>query len=532
MNSIKTNTNLSKTIGHVSKFFDIISEQLLFLFHELKIKVLFVWGVLILGHLTILRADYHWSDDWGRVTWGSGDDTGTRPLTSILYGFENQSMSSFFDHGVTKFSDLGLYTQILALLILSIVTVLLIQMIIGKTSYLVLFCAASVGLSPWMLFCTTYRFDSIAMAFSLFMTILPIIIMHFSQNIDSLKRKLVIYFTVSLVCLLMAYVTYQTYVGVYIVITLIYGFLLWIKNSQKTKYIGLFIATGALAFVVSTIIYKIYFSMHAGIYAKMNGDSFGINELIPGMLHNSSLLFKALRSDIVSWQKLLLFIILIAAVVNIIRISKKNKIVSAVIFLVGVPILIIFVQITGLIAKNPQIRPHQMAGYGVLIATITAIAFIDFNKIKHKVAKLFIVAPVFFSLSLLAQSTAVGNALKADVDYEKVYAAVLLEELNNPAIPQDESFSVTFKGNLGTNPVKSLAQNNWPIVNRFYKNNLGVEPLNFDFYLPRNMHHGRETTVGVDEFEDLPILVDDRFAQIRQKGSELIVQFKEAKVSN
>ena len=179
---------------------------------------LVMFGVYLLGILTIIRADFSYLDDLGRSSDGS---RGWYYWSRYVSEF-----SSILVHGDTNLTDISPLPQLLAILILSISSVLLVYVIGNrKITLMRLFASIPLGLSPYFLECLSFRFDAPYMALSILASIVPFLFI-------TRKKAFLVCSAVSLLIMCM---TYQAASGIYVLIVIILGFRDWISREKADK---------------------------------------------------------------------------------------------------------------------------------------------------------------------------------------------------------------------------------------------------------------------------------------------------------
>lgn len=170
-------------------------------------------GILVfiytLGISAIIRANYNYIDDIGRVRYGyKGWDNFSRYTTSFL---------SSFIHVSTYLTDISPLPQFLAVVILAFSGSIIIFIVTKKYYFSILSAIAMVplGLSPYFLECLSYKYDSPYMALSILASVFPLLFYECS---------LFIYAVVTVVCILIMCTTYQAASGIYPILVVLLSF--------------------------------------------------------------------------------------------------------------------------------------------------------------------------------------------------------------------------------------------------------------------------------------------------------------------
>ncbi|GHV53442.1 hypothetical protein FACS1894206_04130 [Deltaproteobacteria bacterium] len=158
--------------------------------------------VYCLGIAALLRADSLFIDDIvramdGRRGWGAA----SRPLADFFaYAFYLGSRTY----------DASPLTQLLSMLILALSSLLLLKSLRIKLAWLPVLCTVPVGLSPYILQCVSYKFDSPYMASAVFFAVLPLALSHLRARPFTLAAGVCLYLSVTL---------YHAALGAYLCLT-------------------------------------------------------------------------------------------------------------------------------------------------------------------------------------------------------------------------------------------------------------------------------------------------------------------------
>lgn len=130
------------------------------------IVFLLIYGITF---YTIIRANFNYIDDLGRVNWGYGSWTNfSRFLTEFL---------SKVIHTSNKLADISPLTQIIAIVFLSISSCIVIHLFNDnkKVTFSKIIAVLPLGISPFFLQCISYKYDSPYMALSILVMLIPFI---------------------------------------------------------------------------------------------------------------------------------------------------------------------------------------------------------------------------------------------------------------------------------------------------------------------------------------------------------------------
>ena len=172
-----------------------------------------------------------------------------------------------------------------------------------------------------MLECLSYQYDSIYMAISVLVAVLPLL---FCEKLG-LKYALALFVGVEVICM-----TYQAAVGIVPMLVFLIAAKRWNEEKRKnTKEIWKFVLFSAVVFLVSLLIFKFLLMKPRDAYASNSLPSFWniIPELCSHLGTYILLVFKDFR---LLWL-ILIGIIIVSFIVLYVYRSEKNKIVALII---------------------------------------------------------------------------------------------------------------------------------------------------------------------------------------------------------
>lgn len=173
--------------------------------------------VFMIGIIAILRANFNYYDDMGRITYGyKGFDNFSRYIS--YYG-------ASVIHADSYLTDVSPLPQLLAAGILGVSGAIAIYIISGKkeSSYWEIIAAIPLGLSPFFLECLSYKFDAPYMAFSVLAAVFPLL---FYKN-GYFKYSVWVVIGTLAVCM-----SYQAASGIFPVLVIIIALKRWNDNDE------------------------------------------------------------------------------------------------------------------------------------------------------------------------------------------------------------------------------------------------------------------------------------------------------------
>jgi hypothetical protein len=188
-----------------------------------KIQLVLLFLVYTVAFISVIRANYYYTDDLGRAIYGY-------EITGDFSRYVANILSEIF-HGNTWLADISPLPQIMALFIMTLTGVILLSVLssllntnAGKWSFIALI---PVGLSPYFLSCLSYKYDAPYMAFSVFASVFPLIFYKY----DNIKIYSVSVFIGTIVMC----TTYQVSSGIFPMIVSILALIMWIQKKSYKK---------------------------------------------------------------------------------------------------------------------------------------------------------------------------------------------------------------------------------------------------------------------------------------------------------
>jgi len=486
-------------------------------------SVLIMSGVYLLGSISLIRANFFYLDDIMRTEYGY------RRWYKM-----NRYVSEFFSiliHGDSHLTDISPLPQIVAILFLAISSVLLVYVLNNrKITTIGLLASVPVGLSPYMLQCLSYKFDSPYMALSVLMSFVPFLFY---------TRKKAFVFC-SIICLLIMCMTYQASSGIYILVTLVLCFNDWNRKKKTNREVFFFLGNAIISFSIAMIFFRFFlmkpYDPPLG-YASTSMLQF--SQLFSGILANVQNYINLINSDFGFIWKALIGIIFCFYIVKSFWTSAQNKIIIFFVAIVFLCLLSFLSYGVYIVLKQPLFEPRAMYGFGVLLAILSVCIVYEFNKI----AKIFALA---LSWSFFVFAFSYGNALADQKRYADFRITILLHDLSAlyPDKDIDENrITLQLKNTIGfTASIKNIAKHN-PVINKLVPQimrecDAGVETFIPVYYL-QYFNYGRDNTnnfiwavqMGEPYVDfnalDLPVVLKTYYHTVRSDGKRVLVELNE-----
>lgn len=469
--------------------------------------ILFI--LYFLGVSSIVRANYNYLDDIGRVAAGYlGWDDFSRYLNVVL---------ATMIHSDTLLNDISPLPQLLAVALTSASSVILIKAFTKEFSLWSVVAVIPLGLSPYFLECLSFKFDSPYMALSVFASICPLLF------VDEDERLYL--FMVALGALIM-FTTYQASSGIFIVCLSFLLALRWNQGDNLKKIVNCFFKS-SLVFVIVAILFKVLLVKEYNDYVST--DIVGNKNLIYVVFDNTTRYFKLLWQDSTMAWRIMFAGIVLCFVKNYTIQSKRNKIYAC---LVAITLALVCSGLSYggyLVLQKPLFYPRAMYGFGVYVAIMGIMAVSNLKgKILNKIVCLFM------SWSLLVFSLAYGNLLSEQKRYDNFRAQLLLSDLNKLSELNGSNIRrMQLKGSIGYSPIVKIKSERYPILKRLVHVSLEAEYCLGEYYLfnffalPGVVQepNWEENSVVVDD-KDIPVYIDSAYHTIRANDKYITVYLK------
>ena len=479
--------------------------------------VLLMSGVYLLGIMTIIRANLLYNDDIWRSIIGIGRWYDWSRYVSELF--------SIFIHADFHLTDISPVPQLLAIFFLAVSSVLLVYVLNNrKITIIALLASIPLGLSPYMLECLSYRFDSPYMALSVLASVVPFL---FLSN-----KKAFIF--CSIISLLIMCMTYQAASGIYLLITLFLCFKDWNYKQKTNREVFIFLGQAVLSFCVAMALFKLFLMLPSNAYVSTATAS--LQQLFSTVLTNIQTYANLINSDFGFIWKTLIGVIFCFFITKSVLTSAQNKMIS---FLAAIVLLgLLFVLSYGIYLALIQslFSPRAMYGFGVFLAIISIYIASNFNRIAK-------IAAFSLSWSFFVFAFSYGNAWADQMRYVNFRAGILLHDLSVLFPDKDENkITIQLENKIEYTPfVKNIAKHN-PVIYRLVPemmNGIGVYPyyiylfeyFNFAHLKTANLHLVPINGDGdpyVDFVSlDLPIVSKSYYHTIKSDGKHVLVELNE-----
>jgi hypothetical protein len=482
--------------------------------HIFSVKQSFfvLFGIYLLGIIAILRANFNYIDDIGRVAEGYK-----------LWGYFSRILSNLFStfiHMDNYLTDVSPLPQIIAMAIMAAIGVILLVVLYERTQFAMIEIIALIPLclNPYFLECISYKYDAPYMAMSVFGAIFPLLYR---------KRSAIAYITVSAIGTIIVCTTYQAASGIYPMLVILMMLRMWNNQEKSNGQIAQFCVRSVIGYGVGTLIFKIFIMQPAETYVSNSLP--GIKSFIPNFVQNLGQYYSLVQSDFKWWWLTTAVLLMVAFVWKIARNSKHSQ--WKAIALSILAILCMGVLCFGLYPAltDPLYSPRAMYGFGIFLTFLMVAISEHRNDIKNN--NIIIKTPaIILSLAFFVFAFTYGNALYSQKEYTEFRINQVIEDLNDlEVLNSEESVTVQITGSIGRSPVIDNMPQNYQILNRLVPNTFGDVENGWGQYRFYNYYKLKnvvsDSSIDLTTY-DLPVIEDHMYHTIRGNGNYILIELK------
>lgn len=475
--------------------------------------VLIVFGIILLGMVAILRANFSYVDDLGRAAVGyKGWGNFSRYLSNFL---------AMVLHGSGFLTDISPWGQIVAALIMAISGVMLLYIVYGrkKLRWWELFVVAILALNPYFLQCLSYKFDAPFIAIAVLAMVAPTL-----AGGLAMKGKGWLYAGVVLVGTLVTCMTYQAALGILPMVTILVAVRMWNKG-ESLKRVGKFVGWAVVGYGVGLLIFKVFIMKLVNDYVVTEVP--GLMAIIPHTLGNLEQYYRLVVADFAKTWLVLIAAVVVWFVIVMIVDAKRRKWLAGIIGVVTVLALGVVCFGIYVLMEKPLFEPRAMFGVGVMICLIMVVV-VEERKLgdwRRYVYGGGVVVAVVLAYLLGIFGFTYGNALAVQKDYADFRIEAVLNDLERTV---KEGDTVEVVGTVGLAPAMLNAVEQYPILGRLvpiefeegywgqYKimKYYGISELQGELFIP-------------PVAEEYPIVEEHWYHNLRGEEGKIVVELKE-----
>lgn len=468
--------------------------------------------VYILGISAILRADFNYIDDMGRITFGyQGWDNFSRYISNLL---------STFLHTGRYLNDISPLPQLLAAVLLAVAGVAAVRVVTGREKLTVWEYAAvlPMGLSPYFLECFSYKYDAPYMALSVLAGVCPLLLC---------RKDWKLYLLGSIAGILVVCTTYQPATGIFPMFVILVAMRRW-HQGEKLRDIFRFVGLSVVGYGVGLVVFRVFLMRVTEDY--VSGGIPALSQIIPHTVESFRTYFHLIYTDFRREWLLVILVLCVAFLYVQVRDSSRNKVGAAAVSVValGLGLLCSF----GLypVLEGALYAPRAMYGFGVWLALV-AVFTVTARRAYWCKAVCLGLAWIFFVFSFVY-----GNALARQKEYTDFRIEQVIDDLTESHLLEGETKkTVQLHGSIGHAPFFQHMPQDYQILKRLVPVQLdgdagwGWGGYQFTYFYGLEDHMNWtawDTSVDLTKM-DLPIVVDTIYHTIRADDAYVLIELKE-----
>lgn len=503
----KTENKFDKFLGTISASFKRFVRSVYFKYF------LCLLAIYLIALTPLILANFRYSDDIVRMNYGQtnrGFDSG-RYLSTVL--------SWLLYDGNQDLPDIAPLSQILAAALMAMTATILIRLLTDskKFNFWYVLAAAPVGVFPYFLQCYSYRFDSVYMAFSVFVSVLPFLFY-------KVGRKNIGFIVAGILSQLAMCMTYQASSGIFpsvaIVLTLI-----MIHKKVSWKEILKFVGFSVLAYMVGLLIFKI-FLMKSVIYeGYLDTNLIESDVFFQGVWDNYKLYVNVMKTDFKNIWFVFAGILAGCFVISNVLNTKRNKLLEVLFSFVALALLAMFAFGIYPVFKKPLFEPRAMYGVGIDLALIGLLA------VNYKRAYIPKIAVLCLSYSFFIAALVYGNAIRAQKDYAEFRLGQTVSDLSS--LGEEGPLKVQIRGGIGYDNTAKRAIRAYPFIGRTLHETYGGRWTWDTHYLFEVYSMPLFVTEDDDpSFDgDMKEIISNELETIYKKGNRVVIFLRTAETS-
>lgn len=454
--------------------------------------------VCLIALFSLLRADFNYIDDTGRVFYGyRGWDNFSRYTSNFL---------SVIIHTNKVLSDISPLPQIIAIGLMAISSYLFTKLVHHQETFSISQIAGVVPLclSPWFLECLSYKFDSPYMALSVMAALLPFTFRHSSG----------IQWLVAFLCAIVVCTTYQVSLSVFMISFVLVVAHKW-NRGEAVRSIASQLGGIAVSFVSGVLFFKFFILNPVDSYIS---SSLNLS-YIPRNLVN---FYNTVLGDLPRLWKVLISLVACGFVITFIQSSTRPKIAALIIGLAALcGFLLCSFGLYSLLEK-PLFSPRACYGFGIAIAACSVYTVASNRNLILKAPTLIL------AWTLFVFTFEYGNALNYQAKYTDFRVQLVINDLNDiDDFNNLPNIYLNTKGNIGKAPIIRKRIEKKSPLRRLIPSTLGSSDWMWNTFSLLHHYKLRSVKIVADNETGEEILKDNRYHTISKTGNRFFIYFKE-----
>lgn len=456
------------------------------------------------GISAIIRADFNYGDDMGRVLSGyKGWGNFGRYMSNFLSGFI---------HADNYLTDISPLPQLIALLFLALGGVMLLYIAAEGTGFSLWGVVAVVplGLSPYFLGCLSYKYDAPYMALSILAGIAPVLLR---------ERGYFAYVCAAAAGTLVVCTTYQAASGVFPMLVVLLGYRMWNRKEPVERILS-FCVDSLTGYGLGMVLFRMFL---ASWDSYIDASFPPLRELPATVLRNYRQYYSLVRSDFKGGWLFLVFLLCAAFCWAGVRVSRRGRAAAALGAVAALLLLLLFAFGVYPLFQKPLFDARAMYGFGVFIALVAVVAV---TSVKPANLACLVLSWCFFVFAFTY-----GNALAAQKTYTEFRIQALVDDLKTQeAVLAGERASVKLVGTIGQAPPLRHMPQDYQMLNRLVIVTV-CENWYWGYYGIANYYglNRLDWTAGASEDMsgyDLPMVTDNIYHTIYADRDHILIVLK------
>ena len=462
---------------------------------------LVIAGICFLSLLSLIRADYLYKDDIGRLRSGYFSWEGSsRYLSNYLELILSTS---------TKARELSPVSQGIAALLLAGSCTILIRSFRKdkKIGWKDITAVLPLALMPYFLECYSFKYDSPFMALSVFFSVLPLLF---------IDLKCWRYMVLTFLCTLGVCTTYQSSTGVFPIVVLFMAYGMWSSGKRSMRMSLHFVGISAVSYLAGLAFYRIVLVKQVADYS--NAAILSPLKEMPGVIvNNISTYYQTVYQDFAPIAFWLMAVLAVLGLIGMVTSSVRGKVLS--LFMALVTVFLSGVMIHGIFTVIPDVKhiPRYMSAFGIFPAMLCLHAV--HGKYVRVAAKWL--TPVL-AWCFLVYAMIYGNSLAEHGRYHANQMYQLVWDLDHlEVLQQDKDVKMWRTGRMRYATTAHAPQNT--LIRKLIPGDKWPMRRLSGYYDLDNMRFEER---GPLPEEDLPLLVDTAAYQIYGNDEYILVQWQ------
>lgn len=459
----------------------------------------------LLAYGKLIFSDIPYMDDKARYLIGRPSFGHTLRLFDELY-------FRLFNMGNILY-DISPLLQVLAIVVLSISSLLLLHILTGKITWYNAVLSSLLGIYPFFFENISYQIDSLFMALSILFCIFPFIYWGISN------RRFVV---ASLLGLLFTLLTYQQAIVIYPILFILLSFRDYFLCATDWKELKNRLLYAIVCFSVVLIVYGALIYPQSSI-SKKTVSIFSSSNFVVDFVDNVFVYFSTIISSLGTWLTILTAGLVLSSVVILVLRSLKNKMLTlSVLLLLLFSLTVVSAGLT-LFGKNPDFELRYFLCFNVFLVAVLLMAGMKKNFIYISLS--------FFLVGVLVNVANVyGNALDAQKQYDHFRMTIALSDLSK-YVDSDQKYAVRLEGEINHPNFSNFTKCEYPIIGRIVEAN-SLLKYGGDAYVSQFFSLGEASKDCIGEKgQERKLLLKSYYHVIEKQGNCYYIRFNSLRLS-